>query len=55
MTTFRLAKIISKGNGKTPEEALEILQRRKRNIERYGYEEAFKREIKLSGGKKNER
>jgi len=52
MTTFQLAKKISRGNGKTPEEALEILQRRKNNIIKFGYEEAFKREIKLSGGKR---
>ena len=51
MNRSQLAKYLAKGNGKPPEEYYKILIRRSRDIERGGYEYAFKREIKLSGGK----
>ena len=54
MNRSQLAKCLAKGNGKPPEEYYKMLTRRNKNIERRGYEYAFKREIKLSGGKNNE-
>ena len=54
MNRSQLAKCLAKGNGKPPEEYYKILKRRDRDIEWGGYEYAFKREIKLSGGKLNE-
>ena len=50
MTALQLAKILAKGNGKTAEELEPILIQRNRDIERGGYEKAFRREIKLRGG-----
>ena len=55
MNRSQLAKCLAKGNGKPPEEYYKILTRRDRDITKGGYEYAFKREIKLSGGKRNER
>ena len=52
MNRSQLAKCLAKGNGKPPEEYYKILARRDENIERGGYEYAFEKEIKLSGGKK---
>ena len=43
MTALQLAKILAKGNGKTAEELEPILEQRNRDIERGGYEKAFKR------------
>ena len=39
----RTARLLSRGNGHTPEEEESILQRRNRDIEKGGYEKAFKR------------
>ena len=55
MNRSQLAKCLAKGNGKPPEEYYKMLTRRNNDIERGGYEYAFERELKLSGGKNNER
>ena len=52
MNRSQLAKCLAKGNGKPPEEYYKMLTRRNNDIERGGYEYAFERELKLSGGKK---
>ena len=40
----RTARLLSRGNGHTPEEEEELLQRRRRDINEHGYGYAFKRD-----------
>ena len=40
----RIARLLSRGNGHTPEEVESILQRRRTDIDCYGYWFAFKRD-----------
>ena len=44
MPTLRTARLLAKGNGKTPQEMLERLKRINWNIDRFGYEKAFSRD-----------
>lgn len=55
MTTNKLARSIAKITGKDVEEVKNNLDRRRRDIDTHDYAYAFEREIKLSGGKINER
>ena len=51
----RTARLLSRGNGHTPEEQDDILQRRQRDINEYpgieGYLYAFEHDSKMSYGK----
>ena len=40
----RTARLLARGNGHTPEEQDDILQRRQRDINLHGYSYAFKRD-----------
>ena len=51
MITRQLAKKLAKGNGKTIDEELSILDRRQRDINLHGYGYAFKRDSKMTYGK----
>jgi len=42
MSTRRTARLLSRGNGHTPEEEEQLLQRRQRDINLHGYGYAFR-------------
>ena len=44
MPTLRTARLLARGNGKTPQEMLTRLKRIEWNIDKFGYEEAFRRD-----------
>jgi len=44
MTTRRTARLLSRGNGHTPEEVEELLQQRRRDINLHGYNYAFEKD-----------
>ena len=44
MPTLRTARLLARGNGKTPQEMLSRLERIDWNIDKFGMEEAMKRD-----------
>ena len=44
MPTLRIARLLARGNGKTPQEMLSRLEKRNWDIDKFGFKKAFVRD-----------